>query len=196
MKRAATAAKDDKALTAAESIRTEIQRMNLLLTSLAQGNHSTTLEASRTSSVSLRNIVTEVCDIQRLTTPSHEITVTGTWPAVPVHGDPQLLRQLFANLLINAAKYSGADQAISVEAETGPGFVEVAVGDRGIGIPADERERVFEQFYRASNTGAVEGTGLGLTLCRQIVQAHRGTIRIGENVPSGTKITVRLPIGA
>ena len=109
-------------------------------------------------------------------------------------GDSQLLRQLFSNLLINAAKYSPPMAPIAVEAKIDGRFVEITVIDTGIGIPADERERVFEQYYRGSNTGAVEGTGLGLTLCRQIVAAHGGDIRIDDNKPAGTRVIVRLPI--
>jgi signal transduction histidine kinase len=91
------------------------------------------------------------------------------------------------------AKYSPPTESILIEGGRGDGFIEVSIVDNGIGIPPDEREHVFEQFYRARNTAAVEGTGLGLTLCRQIVQSHRGKIWISENYPSGTRITVRLP---
>ena len=192
--RAAQTRGDEKSIDSHNSIRAEISRISQLLTSLDKSIRTAEFDAPRLSTLQLDQIISEVCQVQLLTTPTHPIERTEPWPSLSMVGDSQLLRQLFSNLLINAAKYSPPMAPIAVEAKIDGRFVEITVIDTGIGIPADERERVFEQYYRGSNTGAVEGTGLGLTLCRQIVAAHGGDIRIDDNKPAGTRVIVRLPI--
>jgi len=77
-------------------------------------------------------------------------------------------------------------------------MVEVRVADTGIGIPADERAKVFEAFYQvdSSSTREYGGTGLGLAIVKRLVDAHGGKVRIEENQPSGTVFVVALPIQA
>jgi signal transduction histidine kinase len=192
--RAAKARDDAKSLAAHEMMRSEVSRIGQLLTSLDKRASLSGVDAIRRSSVVLNDLVAECCALQRLTSPSHEIAIKGIWPQTTIIGDPDLLRQLFSNLLINAVKYSPLSTPVVVEGRAGDGFVEVSILDEGIGIPPAERERVFEQFYRASNTGAIEGTGVGLTLCRDVARMHGGEIRLAENVPAGTRVTVRFPV--
>lgn len=191
--RAAKARDDAKSISSHETMRAEVSRIGELLTSLDKSIGIAGVNAPRRSPVVLHDIVEDVCGLQELTSPSHPIAITGTWPAKAVVGDKDLLRQVFSNLLINAVKYSPSSTPIVVDGRASEGFIEITVIDEGIGVPADERERVFEQFYRGSNTGAVEGTGIGLTLCRDVVKMHGGDIRIADNTPAGTRVTVRLP---
>jgi signal transduction histidine kinase len=103
-----------------------------------------------------------------------------------VWADPMLLLQLLDNLIGNAAKYvaPGTVPHIVVSSDRhADGYVEVAVADNGIGIPAAERELVFETFHRAHTTG-FNGTGLGLAICKKIVEAHGGRIAAEAN-PAG-----------
>ncbi len=116
-----------------------------------------------------------------------------------IHADPHRLGQVMNNLLSNAARYSPANTEIRVSAEVLPGgTVEIRVSDQGSGIPAEDRERIFEKFYRgrAGATLAVRGTGLGLAVARQLVQAHEGTIGVRSKVGEGSTFWVRLPVQA
>jgi signal transduction histidine kinase len=109
--------------------------------------------------------------------------------------DEARLSRVVGNLLDNALKYSERDQVVAVSVhEERDGWVVLSVRDEGVGIPADDLPRVFERFYRGRN--AVEqapGTGLGLAVARQIVEQHRGSVRIESRPGAGTIVTLRLP---
>jgi signal transduction histidine kinase len=99
-------------------------------------------------------------------------------PVPPVLADPVLVRQVLDNLVGNALKYvaPGVEPRIAVCGTAGPlGFVTIRVIDNGIGIPADERELIFDEFHRAHYRD-YEGSGLGLSIVRRIVTRHDGTI--------------------
>ena len=112
-----------------------------------------------------------------------------------VGADHDRLRQVLENLLANAQRY-GDQSPISVRVEAIGGAVEIRVADRGIGIPAEERELVFEQFHRASNVRerAMSGSGLGLAISRRIVEAHGGTLGFDPDQGVGTTAILRLPV--
>jgi signal transduction histidine kinase len=100
------------------------------------------------------------------------------------------------NLLSNAVRYSTPGTEIRVGAvAVGGGTVEIQVSDRGPGIAPEDRERIFEKFYRGKDgaTLAVRGTGLGLAVARQLVQAHGGSIGVRSIVGEGSTFWVRLP---
>jgi signal transduction histidine kinase len=114
--------------------------------------------------------------------------------SVLVQGDPRLLRRLLRNLLENARRYAGGSL---VEASVSPlnsKLVRVLVADRGPGVAEEERERIFEPFYRpAALQKSAEGSGLGLALVRQIAQHHGGTVRCQPREGGGTCFEVQLP---
>ena len=113
-------------------------------------------------------------------------------PLVPL--DFVLMVQVLINLLDNALKYSPAGAPIDVSARAVGSRLELAVADRGIGIPADELERVFDKFYRVQHRGTTSGTGLGLSICKGIVEAHGGEIRAENREGGGTLVTLWLPL--
>jgi signal transduction histidine kinase len=144
------------------------------------------------------------------------VELVADWdPALPdVWGEPARLRQVFSNLTENAIKFTpaGGKVALSAEAhlvelqsdEDGPAVVlrgvrrtavEVRVSDTGIGIPASERQKVFDAFYQVDSSSTREqgGTGLGLSIVKRLVDAHEGSVRIEENNPHGTVFVVTLP---
>jgi signal transduction histidine kinase len=122
-------------------------------------------------------------------------------PAVTVSGDPERLHQVFANLLDNAARHSPPGGTVTVRAERRGDHLLVAVTDEGEGIPAADRDRVFERFTRGERA-ADGGTGLGLAIARWVVQLHNGTIAVvdpaDEPAPHratpGCAIHVTLPL--
>ncbi|HEU0175934.1 MAG TPA: HAMP domain-containing sensor histidine kinase [Blastocatellia bacterium] len=110
--------------------------------------------------------------------------------------DPDAIALALTNLLDNAIKYSGDVKEINVSVTQSEGFVAVAVSDRGIGIAADEHERIFEKFYRigASLVHDVKGSGLGLSLVKHIVVAHQGKITVRSKPGEGSTFTIHLPV--
>jgi two-component system sensor histidine kinase KdpD len=114
--------------------------------------------------------------------------------------DPVLFQSVLVNLLDNAAKYTPPASAVTLRAQgvagADPEMVELVVADRGPGLTEEERERVFEKFVRGSTRGSQRGVGLGLTLCRRIVEAHGGTIRAGAREGGGAEFVMRLPAAA
>lgn len=114
---------------------------------------------------------------------------------IRAYADAALTRQLADNLIGNAVKYvgPGVRPRIEVSSETRDGWVTVSICDNGIGIPEPLREKVFEDFQRA-HPGDYAGTGIGLAICRRVVQRHGGTIRVEDNPPGpGSRFVLTLP---
>jgi PAS domain S-box-containing protein len=115
---------------------------------------------------------------------------------VLVLGDARRLEDVVRNLLANARKYSPADAEVRVEVALAAGWARVSVLDRGVGIPETERDRIFEPFYRASNVAGSGpgGLGLGLFLCRRVVDLHGGRIWAANRPGGGTALHMELPL--
>ena len=105
---------------------------------------------------------------------------------------PTALKRAFANLIDNAVKYGGGGSVRLADAE---GALRVEIVDRGPGIPAAEREAVFRPFYRLETSRSREtgGVGLGLSIARDILRSHGGTIALGDGEPKGLRVTVEIP---
>lgn len=111
-----------------------------------------------------------------------------------VLADPRRTAQVLANLLGNASKYSPERTTVTLEAAVREGFVQVTVKDEGPGIPADEVPRLFQRFFRSREVReAAGGVGLGLTICRAIVQAQGGDITVDSESGRGTSIHFTVP---
>ena len=102
--------------------------------------------------------------------------------------------QVLNNYLSNAVKYSGENKHISVDTVVGDGYVTVAVTDQGKGIPVKELPFIFNRFYRAQKTRSLEGLGIGLFLCRQIIEAHKGRTWVESVEGKGSTFYFSLPI--
>ena len=113
----------------------------------------------------------------------------------PVSTDRDKLRQVLANLVGNAVKYSQGTNRVEVRLEPRRDHIRIGVRDEGVGIPSDEQERIFEKFHRVpSVTGAVSGTGLGLYICRELVRRMGGRIWIESSEGIGSTFFVELPV--
>jgi signal transduction histidine kinase len=97
-----------------------------------------------------------------------------------IEGDQDRLEQVVRNLITNAIKYSPAGGNVEITLRRSGGEAELCVRDYGIGIPSEDRAQVFERFARASNVGLIPGFGLGLSMSRDIVQAHHGRLWVGD----------------
>jgi signal transduction histidine kinase len=108
-------------------------------------------------------------------------------------GDATKLTWALSNLLSNALRYTPAGGSVRVGADPDDGRVMLSVSDTGPGIPADQRERIFERFAQASDGGDLGAAGLGLAIVRDIVQAHGGRIHLESEVGRGSRFTLELP---
>ncbi len=118
---------------------------------------------------------------------SHPVAIRLPLGLPLVHVDAVMIEQVLENLLENAVKYTPGGTPIEIGAEAREQEVEIWVADRGAGLPAGKEDMLFEKFYRGTKEGAQSGVGLGLTICRAIVEAHGGAIR-AENRPDGGAI--------
>lgn len=150
----------------------------------------------RPTRVDLAALVREVCDTQRELTPDAAIFDRVEPPSLQVDGDAGLLSQLFGNLLSNAAKYSPPGAAIQVTAERSGAQILIAIEDHGIGIPGRDRQRIFERYFRGSNTSGIVGSGVGLSLVKTIVDLHGGMIEFDSREGEGSRFMVQLPAGS
>jgi signal transduction histidine kinase len=146
------------------------------------------------SQVDLRWLLRDSCQLQRELTPDAQILEpVEAAQQLNVYGDASLLSQLFCNLLSNAVKYSPEGALIETAAAQEDAEVVVSMKDHGIGVPEEDRERVFDRYYRGSNTSGIGGSGVGLSLVRSIVDLHKGTISLESTEGNGSRFTVRLP---
>jgi two-component system sensor histidine kinase KdpD len=111
----------------------------------------------------------------------------------PIYVDATLVVQVLVNLLDNVVKYTPPGTAIHISAAPGADWLCVAVADEGPGLPPGDPARLFDKFQRGAEEGTVVGVGLGLAICRAIVQAHGGTIRAGSRAEGGACFEFTLP---
>jgi signal transduction histidine kinase len=108
--------------------------------------------------------------------------------------------QVIANLVTNAINYTPANGRVQVqllrEGQNGRDQAVIAVKDTGIGIPSEAAAHIFEPFYRGAGQSAIKGTGLGLTIVREIVSLHGGEVAVQSEMGSGSIFFVRLPLTA
>lgn len=110
--------------------------------------------------------------------------------------DRQLLKNALINLSSNAIKYSPENKPIFIQVERGNDELMISIADRGIGIPEEDQPNVFERFYRAKNSGNIQGTGLGLNIVKKYVELMEGTISFVSKFNEGTTFTITIPLPA
>ncbi|MEN2740335.1 ATP-binding protein [Microbacterium sp. X-17] len=122
--------------------------------------------------------------------------VRGGMRGLYVRGDRQVLAEAIGNLIANAIAYSPRGSSVGVGVKAVADTVEIAVTDRGIGIPDEEQERIFERFYRTDHARSrrTGGTGLGLSIVKHAVQRHGGEVRLWSRPGRGSTFTVSIPI--
>lgn len=126
---------------------------------------------------------------------SHPVQYRCNEPGRKVRSDQKLMRQIMNNLISNAIKYSPAEQPIQVDLAYTADKLIFTVQDTGIGIPTADLAHLFEPFHRATNVETISGTGLGLTITKEAIELHSGTITVESQVGVGTTFVVTLPIG-
>jgi signal transduction histidine kinase len=181
----------------AGKMRTAVRRMTHLIENLIDSMRLIDGDVTlyfHPEALDIAALLHEVCLLQREIAPQAQILETLPGHPVTLIGDANLLFQVFSNLLSNAIKYSPAGGLINLTLELRASEVVILVRDRGMGIPAPERERLFERYYRASNASGMVGTGLGLYLVKTVVELHRGAVAVESVEGQGSCFQVRLPL--
>lgn len=146
--------------------------------------------------VNVDHVVSLAIDQNRVAADSNHVEIaSGGDTGAEVYGDEPLLAVALHNLIANAIQYSPKGSRVGVGVTNADGVVEIAVTDQGIGIPDEDRDRVFERFYRidparSRHTG---GSGLGLSIVKHVVENHGGDIRVWSQPGNGSTFTIRLP---
>lgn len=131
-----------------------------------------------------------MADLQLAAGDRYTLSFSSQGLAQEVWIDQKLLRQILTNLVSNAIKYSPGGGIVQLKLIYDANSIHLQVKDEGIGIPAEETERLFDAFFRASNVGVVQGTGLGLATVKRCVDLHGGQIAIASELDKGTTFTV------
>ena len=146
----------------------------------------------------LTEVIENAIDETRPAATAKRITLTLSARPLPrLRADGIRLAQLAANLLSNAVKFTPAEGSVAIGLKLDGGTAVLTIADTGIGISADDQRHVFERFYRAPTVAdrAIQGTGLGLTISKAIVEAHDGSIAMQSDPGRGTTVCVRIPLG-
>lgn len=158
-------------------------------------------QSSRRADVDLVRLVEEVLLLTEKDLSKHRIQVDKRYharPIVPVVAGQ--IEQILINLVINArqAMPTGGRLRVDVRDNAAAGMAEVRIADTGVGIPADQLRLIFEPFYTTKDPDehGHGGTGLGLSVCRQIIEQHQGRIRVESVIGKGSTFTVKLPLRA
>jgi PAS domain S-box-containing protein len=174
----------------------ESDRLNRLIDNLLDASR---LQASafklELSYVQVDKLAEKVTEEFRTQSDEHMFTLDFPSDFPAVQADIERLRQVLTNLLSNAIKYSPRGGLIRTGGWADADWVYVAVADEGIGIPQSEQERIFERFYRAESplSRRTEGAGLGLYLCKEVIEAHGGKIWVTSEPGRGAKFVFKLP---
>jgi len=187
------------------------EEINFLLDNAAEGAKSmegiitNLLELSRAQAdklklahvtVSLNSAAEKVISQVKLFHNSHIYTIEADLDLPTVTGDPVRIERILYNLVDNAAKYSPKNTEVTIKIERRIGDVAVSVTDRGMGIPMDRLGELFEPFQRLVDSSEnAKGLGLGLVVCKRLVEAHGGSIGVQSERGKGTTFTFTLPLG-
>lgn len=190
----------DDALRAVGVINRNAERLRSLvehlLTLSAHDSQAVRLELSQ---VDMGVVLTECHDelLPAVARQGLDLEVVSHGLTRPIEADREQVTRVVVNLLSNAVKFTPAGGRVRVTAESCSSGVRLVVSDTGMGIPAAEQDRLFSRFFRSSLTTAAEiqGTGLGLSLVKSIVDGHGGTVSLESTEGVGTTVTVDLPAG-
>jgi two-component system sensor histidine kinase KdpD len=179
-----------------QALREEAMRMNTLVANL--------LDMARIQSGEVKlnlqwqpieEVVGSALRASRAALADHEVATILPADLPLVRFDAVLIERVLCNLLENAGKYTPPGSTVTVSARLGGAWLHVEVSDNGPGLPPGDEEALFEKFTRGERESAKPGVGLGLAICRALVEAHGGTIRAANRQQGGAAFTFALPLG-
>ncbi|MEY4917798.1 MAG: hypothetical protein RL616_1711 [Verrucomicrobiota bacterium] len=173
------------------------QRMRQLITSLLQlARLDAGQENVRRTKFDLLPVASECLELVKPLAEERGVKIILTAANTPIAGDPEQIHQVITNLVTNAIQYNrlGGEVWVNIFAEKQSAVLQVA--DTGIGISPADLPRIFERFYRAEESRTSGNAGLGLSICKAIIEVHGGTIEVSSKENAGATFTVRLPLQA
>jgi len=145
-------------------------------------------------SLDLRDLIREVVDVYQYVAEEKKISVTTDLPEhCEAFVDRNRMRQVFGNLLDNAIKYTKEGGAVTISARDENNAAVIRFRDTGMGIPADETNKIWARLYRGDKSRSQRGLGLGLSFVKAIVETHQGQVTVVSTVGVGSEFTVQLP---
>jgi two-component system, OmpR family, phosphate regulon sensor histidine kinase PhoR len=180
-------------------IHSESDRMSRLINNLLDfANLVRGIEQKHFEKINLAQVVTKALEAYRYEIQKDGFLLTlGVSPDIPdSYADPNAITMAFFNLLDNSVKYSPDQKQIEVQVGRKDGFLDIAVRDRGIGIPLSEQQKIFDQFYRGSDASVrrIRGSGIGLAITRRVAKMHGGEVLVESAPGKGSTFTLRIPI--
>lgn len=143
--------------------------------------------------VDVKKLIAEICDEYEELSKKAKIECTmDTLPDYVVL-DKKIITLVISNLISNALKFSRDDPVVTVTSFIEDGIFRLIVEDQGIGIPEDEKGKIFDQYYRTSISTGITGTGIGLSLVRDLLELHGGTITVENTERGGSRFVVKVP---
>lgn len=181
-----------------ESIEKQVRHMTFLLDdvlTLGKSESGKTKVVARKIDIHdfFQKIVEEVLYSTKST---HTVTFTFDSPIREIEIDEKLLRNVFINLLSNAIKFSPEASEVSLTVCTTNDQLQISVRDKGVGIPSNEFDKIFDPFHRGANAGAIQGTGLGLSIVKKAVELLEGVLDFKSEIGKGSEFTVGFKISA
>lgn len=185
--------KDEETKKAVAALQDQLGRLTKLIEDLLWFSRDLPLET--VESVPLFPLLEDVADELSELASQKQISIQITGLDCCVEGQDRLLERVFYNLIENAIKYSASGTSIRVKIEKFPEKTQVTVADQGEGIPKEYRDQIFEPFFRIdkSRSRAIGGSGLGLAVCRKILERHNAHISVTSNDPSGCIFKIDFP---
>jgi len=143
--------------------------------------------------VTISELVTQLVQDYQEQVPSIQLTCQA---GVTANADENSLKQMVLALLDNARKYSPEAALLTVNVKATDQQATIQIGDQGIGIPDDQKAKIFDRFYRvdAARSSKISGTGLGLAIVSQLAALNQATVTVTDNVPQGSVFTIALPM--
>jgi two-component system sensor histidine kinase SenX3 len=193
-------ATDDPAMVTkfAGNLFRESRRLGSLVQEIIQLSRLQSAELSKTGElVDLESTVHESVERNQVLADAKSISIDVDAPAgIVVYGDHEMLTMAVKNLIENAILYSAAGSSVGIGLRTIDGVAEIAVTDHGVGIAAEDQDRIFERFYRVDPSRSREtgGTGLGLAIVKHVASNHRGEVKLFSQLGLGSTFTLRLPL--
>ncbi|MDY0091449.1 MAG: hybrid sensor histidine kinase/response regulator [Candidatus Vecturithrix sp.] len=196
LKRYGSRMSEDKKSESFDRIKIAVKRMNDLLNDVLMFSRvETEIHEFKPVLTDVKLLTEQVLrEFREISEKSHHLNFSSHGQNFEIPVDPKLLRYILSNLLSNAMKYSPSQSQIEVNLNRNKQEVIFQIHDCGIGISEQDQPSIFDAFHRGANVGEITGSGLGLSIVKQFVELHEGTISVASVLNQGTTFTVIFPV--